>query len=263
MSYGQRKNAMVLSGDGGQPPDAGAPGKTENFTQTHPPVAFPTETTFSIAPQLSPAPVTVVVPLAESGLKPAARPQTAPTAPTAAPVPSYPNAVSPKPGRLAGVLYKSEYAAQMLEYFESFEKTKIVHDEMVWKNGEVAKKEREVPNAPPQFSEFARKIKTTHRQLKAWCRLYPEFLEAYIACQEIFKEFLISNGLLGHYASTMTIFTAKNETDMKDKSIVDHRKWDMKKVLDMLERGEDTNRLELPSGDGGENEEELYADNLN
>lgn len=251
MFLGQRKNAMVLSGDGSQPPDAGVPGKTENFTQTRPPVAVYNDTNFSVAP----APVShISETVAKSPLNVVTR---APAAPTPGEVLS----VSSKPGRLAGVPYKSEYAAQMLEYFESFEKTRIVHDQMVWKNGEVAEKEREVPNAPPQFSEFARKIKTTHRQLKAWCRLYPEFLESYIACQEIFKEFLIANGLLGHYASTMTIFTAKNETDMKDKSIVDHRKWDMKKVLDMLERGEDTNRLELPSGDGGENEEESYANN--
>lgn len=256
MLLGQRKNAMVLNGDGSQPPDAGAPGKTENFTQTRPPVAVYSETNFSVA---SPPPTAPIYrnpseATTKSTLNVATR---APAAPISGEVLSS----SSKPGRLAGVPYKSEYAAQMLEYFESFEKTKIVHDQMVWKNGEVAEKEREVPNAPPQFSEFARKIKTTHRQLKAWCRLYPEFLESYIACQEIFKEFLIANGLLGHYASTMTIFTAKNETDMKDKSIVDHRKWDMKKVLDMLERGEDTNRLELPSGDGGENEEESYANN--
>lgn len=248
MSYGQRKNAMVLSGDGNQPPDAGAPGKTENFTRTRPPIAVYNETNFSIASPPPPTPISPE-PTTKSALNVATP---TPAAPISGEVVSVPS----KPGRLAGVPYKAEYAAQMLEYFESFEKTKIVHDQMVWKNGEVTEKEREIPNAPPQFSEFARKIKTTHRQLKAWCRLYPEFLEAYIACQEIFKEFLIANGLLGHYASTMTIFTAKNETDMKDKSIVDHRKWDMKKVLDMLERGEDTNRLELPDG----NNEEAYGD---
>lgn len=243
MILGQRRNAMVLNETGSQPPHAGVPGKTEKKIMEPPPINLPTEPIFTITPpHLPPSQI-------QKAQINANTPKFLPTQPTT-PLPG--EVLSSPPitvSRHSSVPYKAEYAEQMMQYFESREKTRIVTDSMVWKNGEVANKEREVANPPPQFSEFARSIKTTHRQLKAWCKMYPDFAEAYTACQEIFKEFLIANGLVGHYGSQMAIFTAKNETDMKDKSTVDHRSWDMKDILDRLERGEDTNRLELSTGE--------------
>lgn len=218
MLLNTRRNAQVMRADESDPPMPGAPSKTATRSAWPPPSPIPTETHLKLDNPSPPSAISgdIVTPpsrlLSSSPVKP----------------------------------YKPEYAETMLAYFESKEKTRTVEEEMVWKNGEVTHKQKEVPEAPPMFSEFARTLGVSHATLKVWAKNVPEFREAYIACQEIFKEFLIANGLLGHYSSQMTIFTAKNETDMKDKSTVDHRQWDMKDILDRLERGEDTNRLESP-----------------
>lgn len=134
--------------------------------------------------------------------------------------------------------YRPEYCEKMIEYFESVEKVRIVTETMTWKNGEVREIEKEIPNPPPQFSEYARSIGVTHRKLKAWAKDHPEFSEAYTTCEEIFKEFLIANGLTGNYPGQFTTFVAKNETDMKDEHTVNNRTFNMTDFLNKLERGE-------------------------
>lgn len=134
--------------------------------------------------------------------------------------------------------YIPEYCNRMVEYFENVQKVRVVIETLTWKNGEIREVEKEVPNAPPQFSEFARSIGVTHRTLKGWAKSHTEFNEAYEMCREIFKEFLIANGLTGKYPSQITTFVAKNETDMVDNVTVNNVNFNMKDFLDKLEKGE-------------------------
>lgn len=237
MNSTTRRNALDMSARKTEPPVPGAPGKTEILDQGPPPVSLtknpPFPFTSSPSSQNTPAypqnsgKVVTVAP---------ATTRSAPPSPAAAGVvlPASPRA--PKP-------YKSEYAQMMIDYFSRAEKFRETFDTITWKNGEVKEIARQIPAAPPMFSTFARKIGVSVKQLKAWAKKFPEFLDACEQCQDIFKEFLIENGLLGHYPSQMTIFVAKNETDMKDKSTTDHRVWDMKAVLDAIARGEDPDQI--------------------
>jgi len=140
--------------------------------------------------------------------------------------------------------YKPEYCEQMTAFFEKAEMTKIVYETMTWKNGEVREVEKEVPLPPPQFSEFARTVGVTHRRLKSWAKKYPAFAEAYEECKDIFKEFIISNGLTGKYPGQFATFVAKNETDMKDKTVNENYNFNMTEYLNSLEKEEPFESIE-------------------
>ena len=105
------------------------------------------------------------------------------------------------------------------------------------KDGEMMEKERHIPNSPPMFSEFGRTIGVSERTLKGWVKKYPEFGEAYEICQDIIQEFFVENGVKGDYASQFAIFAAKNLTKMKDVMVNKNENYDMKAVLDAIEKG--------------------------
>lgn len=243
MNSTTRRNALDMSVRKTEPPVPGAPGKTEIFDQGPPPVSLTKNPISKFGPH-PPAPISPAYPQ-NSGkvvtIEPVTQRSAAPLTP-ASPVPAVAGVVLPASPR-APKPYKSEYAQMMIDYFSRAEKFRETFDTITWKNGEVKEIARQIPAAPPMFSTFARKIGVSVKQLKAWAKKFPEFLDACEQCQDIFKEFLIENGLLGHYPSQMTIFVAKNETDMKDKSTTDHRVWDMKAVLDAIARGEDPDQI--------------------
>lgn len=139
--------------------------------------------------------------------------------------------------KIAAGLYVPEFAEMMIDYFEAAEKFRTVYETVTWKNGEVREIEKQVPNAPPSPREFARSIGVTHKRLKAWAKKFPEFKDAYEQCEEIYKDFLIENGLLGHYPAQFATFVAKNETDMKDKNINENFNFNVTDFLNNLERG--------------------------
>lgn len=133
--------------------------------------------------------------------------------------------------------YKPEYGPRMYEWFCSKEKFRISYDTMVWKNGAVSEKERRIACPPPHFSEFAREIGTTWKVLKAWKKNNREFADYYEACEDIIQEFLIDNGVTGAYSGQFSIFAAKNITKMKDVQINKNENYNMKDVLDAIEKG--------------------------
>ena len=133
--------------------------------------------------------------------------------------------------------YHPGYCEQMLAFFDR-PKMETVYDTFTWKSGAVTEKERKVPNLPPHFSEFARKIGVTTRTLKRWASQHTEFKEAYEQCQEIFEEFLIDNGLVGSYGAIAMKFVAVNRSKMKDKSVQENVTLDINKVLDKIAAGE-------------------------
>jgi len=135
--------------------------------------------------------------------------------------------------------YRPEYGPQMYAWFASKEKATITYDSYVWRTGEVSEKKRVVPNPPPHFSEFARSIGVTWATLKRWKKANPEFSEYYDACVDIIQEFIVDNGLTGAYVGQFGIFAAKNLTKMKDVVVNKNENWDMKSVLDAIEKGVD------------------------
>ena len=148
--------------------------------------------------------------------------------------------VTPAPESFSTVLRKGEYhpgyAEAMLQFFDK-PKVQKIYDTYTWKSGAVTEKVREVPATPPHFSEFARKIGVTTRQLKKWARDHDDFREAYETCQEIFEEFLIDNGLTGSYGAIAMKFVAVNRTKMKDKVVTENVTLDINKVLDSIAAG--------------------------
>lgn len=134
------------------------------------------------------------------------------------------------------VPYDPIFAENMYLWFVNKPKYRTVIETAYWKNGEERTKERQVPNPPPHFSEFAREIGVTEKILKKWAKAYPEFAESYEACSAIIKEFLIDNGLLKNYDPTFAKFAATYLTDMRDKTEVLKRTVDLNKILDKAEK---------------------------
>lgn len=146
--------------------------------------------------------------------------------------------------------YHPGYAEEMLRFFDK-PKVEKIYDTYTWKSGAVTEKVREVPATPPHFSEFARKIGVTTRQLKKWARDHEDFREAYETCQEIFEEFLIDNGLTGSYGAIAMKFVAVNRTKMKDKVVTENVTLDINKVLDSIAAGnvKPGGQLDMPNED--------------
>lgn len=135
--------------------------------------------------------------------------------------------------------YDPKYCQMMLEFFLSREKKKEIREDYVWrKTGEVSERYRVVANPPPMFSEFGRSIGVSEKTLISWAKNHPEFGEAYEICQDIIQEFMIENGLSGEYSSQFGIFTAKNITKMKDVQVNKNENYDMKSILDAIEKGQ-------------------------
>jgi hypothetical protein len=96
--------------------------------------------------------------------------------------------------------YKPSFPQQIVEWFEE----------------QVSKKEL------PFLSKWARtQAGVSEQTALTWTENAPEFLEAYKKAKDIQKEFLITQALYGKFNATFAIFTAKNITDMRDKTETD------------------------------------------
>jgi len=135
------------------------------------------------------------------------------------------------------VPYEEKYSVMMIEFFMEKPKQKTVTETFTWRNGEVDEKYKSIACAPPMFSEFARTIGVSERTLKAWAKKDKDFQEAYEVCQDIIQEFIVENGLSGQYPGQFTIFAAKNLTRMKDVQVNKNENYDMKSILDAIEKG--------------------------
>lgn len=114
-------------------------------------------------------------------------------------------------------IYYPEICDELLEHFEvePFE-----NQEVTLQNGQ--KKIVQVPNRPPTFEGFAWKCGITHATLIEWTKVHPEFLKAWSKCKDKQKEMLVQGGLLGYYSTQFAIFYAKNVTDLRDKTEIEH-----------------------------------------
>lgn len=140
---------------------------------------------------------------------------------------------------LSKTQYDPKFAVDMVSFFLGREKTRLVEETFIWKRtGEVDTREKRIANPPPMFSEFGRTIGVSEKTLLSWAKNHPEFGEAYEVCQDIIQEFMITNGLSGDYSSQFGIFTAKNITKMKDVQVNKNENYDMKSILDQIEKGQ-------------------------
>ncbi len=113
--------------------------------------------------------------------------------------------------------YDPQYSEDILEYF-SVEPWREVPVVTTYKDGTTKEDSKMVANDLPTFEGFARKIAVHRETLLNWLESYPEFFDAYKRAKDIQKDLLITNGLQGLYSAPFAIFTAKNITDMKDKT---------------------------------------------
>lgn len=119
--------------------------------------------------------------------------------------------------------YKPEYLQKIVEFF-SVDPTRTIMELTTGKNWE-KETEKEVPNRFPTLEAFAHLIDVNGDTLVEWSKdneKYPGFPAAYKKAKELQKNFLIQNGLLGLYPAAAFCFVAKNVTDMRDKTEVEH-----------------------------------------
>jgi hypothetical protein len=117
--------------------------------------------------------------------------------------------------------YDPKFCEEIVKFFDVPKSVRVVKAEITGKNDYSKTEYEDKPNPLPTFSKFARSVGICHDCITDWAKIHPEFTEAYNVAKELQKEFLMDNGLAGLYPPASFIFTAKNITDMKDKTDVD------------------------------------------
>lgn len=123
-----------------------------------------------------------------------------------------------KPGQ--PTKYKRAYCAAIIKYFdiEFTREVEIEHSKGHGENQETWTETRLEAASLRYLANFAHSIGTNPQRLLEWCKVHPEFKEAYERAKELQKQHLIECGTRGLFNSHFTIFTAKNMTDMRDKT---------------------------------------------
>lgn len=120
--------------------------------------------------------------------------------------------------------YDPKYCKALLDFFnvKPYETKRITKKVKRGKKSVTIWRETKVVNDLPMFSAFARRIGVSRDTLDEWCKVYPEFSDAYKAAKLRQEEILVANGLQGNYEQTFTIFTMKNVCGWRDKHDVEH-----------------------------------------
>lgn len=113
-------------------------------------------------------------------------------------------------------LYEPKYCDEMIAFFDIPLTERVLKSHTTGKNEYEKDEYVDKPNPVPYFTRYARNIGVHINTLNLWREEHPEFMDAYNTCKEIQKEFLVQNGLAGHYPPASFIFVAKNITDMRD-----------------------------------------------
>lgn len=116
--------------------------------------------------------------------------------------------------------YDPKYCDEIIAYFS--DNVVEFHNQIQIGDGEKREMGKNLFIRPPMFGQFARKIGVHIDTLHAWKEAHPEFSEAYKRCKELQKEFIQECLLMGVYSGGAAVFAAKNMTDMRDKTEVDH-----------------------------------------
>lgn len=118
--------------------------------------------------------------------------------------------------------YKSQYCNALVGFFNGPRTEERISAIVTGKNDYEKTIYETVALPLPTFAKFARSIGVNGDTLVEWSKKHDDFSAAYNAAKELQKEFLIDNGLAGHYPPASFIFTAKNITEMRDKQEVEH-----------------------------------------
>lgn len=117
--------------------------------------------------------------------------------------------------------YKPEYCQAIIDYF-SIPQTKQLTKTYYTKAGTTIEEPIEKPNDLPFLEDFAWNIcGVPHTTMLQWVNKYPDFRIAYTRAKELQKAFMVRNGISGLYPPAAYAFTAKNITDMRDKTEID------------------------------------------
>ena len=111
--------------------------------------------------------------------------------------------------------YTDEMPQKLMDHF-SIPLYKEVIEEIA-SGGRVVQVKKLKANSMPTFERFAVNIGVTHKTLLNWCDANPEFLQAYTACKDIQKEFIVEHGLNNNYNAGFAKFIAINVTSYKDR----------------------------------------------
>lgn len=114
--------------------------------------------------------------------------------------------------------------ADELLAFADVPKYRSVEETVISKDGIPRAFTKEVPQAPPLLSEFARRHGMTAAELEEAALHSPKLGRALMLANAIVKEFMVTHGLLGGYNAAFATFAATNLTDMRDKREVDVRR---------------------------------------
>ena len=121
--------------------------------------------------------------------------------------------------------YDDKYCQEIIDYFNkpAYEPIMIKDDEGVLS---VATNKQDKPLMKPcslpTKEGFAFSIGIHCETLTNWAKKHNDFFEAFKKAENLQKNILIQNGLIGNYEKTFAIFVAKNVTDMKDQQVIEH-----------------------------------------
>lgn len=114
--------------------------------------------------------------------------------------------------------YKVEYCQQLIGFFDidPFIDVPLEHFD---KDGNLKWTDyKRVANRMPTVRGFCKSIQITPDTFYRWVKEHKAFSDAFTQAKDLQKWFLIENGLNGCYNPAFAIFTAKNITDMRDKT---------------------------------------------
>ena len=115
-------------------------------------------------------------------------------------------------------MYKPEYCEQMLEYFDVDPYREVTRINKKTGNEYTER----IANRLPSFVGFASMIGVSRMTIQNWGKKYPDFLYAVTCAKACAEDILVTNTLLGLYNPQFSIFVAKNYTDMRDVTGVEH-----------------------------------------
>jgi len=115
--------------------------------------------------------------------------------------------------------YKEYYCNEMIDFFD-VEHFEWKEEKTTYRDGTIKEKPIAVPNPVPFFSRFALTIDVCHDTLLEWCKKHPNFSLAYKKCKEMQAEMIGTNGMMGLYNATFTIFAAKNMIGWKNEEFL-------------------------------------------
>lgn len=121
--------------------------------------------------------------------------------------------------------YNEKYCEQVIEFFNRKPYEPIMLEGDDGESYPATNQQGKVLMTPcplPTKEAFATSIGVHRESLINWAKKHPAFFDAIKKAEDLQKDILIQNGLIGNYDKTFAIFVAKNVTDMHDKQVIEN-----------------------------------------